>query len=137
MNFSRGLKPYVLSLLRAVTGLLFLEHGAAKLFGFPPAPPFATMPHLPLMLQVAGVLEFFGGILVCIGLFTRPAAFTLSGEMAVGYFLYHAPKSLFPLINGGDAAVLYCFIFLYLAVEGGGSLALERLASGIRLARDA
>jgi putative oxidoreductase len=133
----RLLSPYALSLLRFVAGLLFLEHGSAKLFGFPPATPFVTMAHLPPLLLAAGVLEFFGGILVCIGLLTRPAAFILSGEMAIGYFMSHAPRSVFPVMNGGDAAILYCFIFLYLAAAGGGAVALDRMIAGRRFALSA
>ena len=99
-----------LSVLRIVVGLLFLEHGAAKLFGFPTA---ANHPAMFQLLWFAGVIECFGGLLLAIGLFTRPVAFIMSGEMAVGYFLSHFPKSFFPLVNGGDAAVLYCFIFFF------------------------
>src|SRR5579875_3758254 len=95
-----------LSLLRFVAGLLFLEHGASKLFGFPV--PFGHP--LSALLFAGGIIEFFGGVLICIGLFTRVAAFICSGEMAAAYFMSHAPKSIFPLINGGDAGVLYCFI---------------------------
>ena len=116
-------EPRMLSILRIMTGLLFMEHGMGKLFGFPSAamhPPFLTL------LWFAGVLECFGGTLVALGLFTRVVAFLLSGEMAIAYFMAHFPKSFFPLINGGDAAVLYCFVFLYLVVAGGGEWSLER-----------
>jgi putative oxidoreductase len=116
-------EPRMLSILRIMTGLLFMEHGMGKLFGFPSAamhPPFLTL------LWFAGVLECFGGALVALGLFTRVVAFLLSGEMAIAYFMAHFPKSFFPLINGGDAAVLYCFVFLYLVVAGGGEWSLER-----------
>ena len=106
-----------LSVLRIVVGLLFMEHGAAKLFGFPTA---ANHPAMFQLLWFAGVIECFGGLLLAIGLFTRPVAFIMSGEMAVGYFLSHFPKSFFPLVNGGDAAVLYCFIFFFIFVVGGG-----------------
>ena len=108
-------EPRVLSILRIVVGLLFMEHGTAKLFGFPAAPMHPAMFQL---LWFAGVIECFGGLLVAIGLFTRYAAFVMSGEMAVGYFYSHFPRSFFPLLNGGDAAVLYCFIFLYLVRRG-------------------
>jgi len=119
-------EPRVLSILRFVAGLLFLEHGLSKLFGFPHV---AMFDHLQLvsLLGLAGIIELFGGFLVCIGLFTRPAAFITSGEMAVGYFLFHAPKSPFPALNGGDAAILFCFVFLYLFVAGGGVWSFDHL----------
>ncbi len=125
MNFGR-LQPAVLGLLRLVAGLCFLEHGTAKLFGFPPAPPILHG-HLPPLLLAAGIIEAVGGALVFLGWFTRPVAFLLSGEMAIGYFMSHAPKSVFPAVNGGDAAILYCFIFLYFAVGGGGLFSVDRL----------
>ncbi len=98
-------------------GLLFMEHGTAKLFGFPTA---ANHPAMFQLLWFAGIIEALGGLLVAIGLFTRPVAFIMSGEMAVGYFMSHAPRGFFPMLNGGDAAVLYCFIFFYIFVVGGG-----------------
>ncbi len=94
--------PYMLSVLRIVVAMLFFEHGLSKLFGFPP---HGAMPHFPQLEFFAGTIEFTGGILVALGLFTRQAAFLMSGEMAIGYFLDHAPKSFFPLLSGGDAAV--------------------------------
>lgn len=112
----------MLGILRIMTGLLFMEHGMSKLFHFPAGP---LNPHFPSLLWFAGVLECFGGALVALGLWTRWVAFLLSGEMAIGYFMFHAPRSFFPLINGGDAAVLYCFVFLYIAVAGGGAWTLE------------
>ena len=117
--------PRVLSVVRFVTGLIFLDHGTAKLFGFPH---IAMFDHLQLwsMGGVAGVIELVCGALICIGLLTRPAAFIASGEMAVGYFMVHAPKSAFPAVNGGDAAILYCFIFLYFVFAGGGVWSLDR-----------
>jgi putative oxidoreductase len=115
--------PRVLSILRIVAALIFFEHGTAKLFGFPdtgrPAPEFLSLP------WIAGVLEVFGGALLIIGLFTRPVAFILSGLMAFAYWLAHAPQSPYPLLNNGDAAILYCFIFLYLAFAGGGPWSLD------------
>ena len=121
---------HVLSLLRFVAGLCFLEHGMTKLFGFPPSAAFAH--GLPPMEWVAGVIELFGGALICIGLFTRPTAFIASGEMAVGYFTAHLPKSPFPAINGGDAAILYCFIFFFLVFAGPGPVSLDRLIGSRR-----
>ena len=112
--------PPLLSLFRAVFGLVFLSHGVSKFFGLPPFP----MPMTPLM-TVAGVLELVGGALLVLGLFTRPVAFVLSGQMAVAYFMAHLPHGFLPLANGGEAAILYCFAFLYLAAAGGGSIALD------------
>ena len=111
--------PRMLSVLRIVTGLLFLQHGTWKFFGFPnftewPRPELATMP------GIAGIFELVGGILIVIGLFTRPVAFILAGMMAVAYFYAHFPTNFFPLINGGELAVLYCFVFLYLMCAGPG-----------------
>jgi putative oxidoreductase len=122
-------QPYILSILRIMAGLLFCEHGLSKLFGFPP---HGAMPVFPALEWFAGCIESGGGILVAFGLFTRQAAFIMSGEMAIGYFLYHAPKSFFPLISGGDAAVLFCFIFLYFVFAGPGPLSLDALLRGKR-----
>lgn len=119
--------PYMLSVLRIMAALLFFEHGSAKLFGFPP---HGTMPHFPQLEFFAGSIEFTGGILVTLGLFTRQAAFLMSGEMAIGYFLDHAPRSFFPLLSGGEAAVLYSFFFLYLVFAGPGPLSLDALWRG-------
>jgi putative oxidoreductase len=116
--------PRVLSIVRIIAGLLFMEHGAAKLLGFPPT---TTVPAMFGLLWFAGIIELVGGVLVAVGLFTRIAAFIMSGEMAFAYFMAHAPRNFFPMLNGGDAAVLYCFIFLYFAVVGGGSWSLDRL----------
>ncbi len=116
--------PRVLSLLRIITALLFMEHGLMKLFHFPAAQPGAPDP-LPLMLIVAAWLEVFGGALIALGLFTRVAAFICSGEMAVGYFMAHAPNGFYPALNMGEAAVLYCFVFFYLAFAGGGEWSLD------------
>ena len=117
-------QPYVLSILRIMAGLLFFEHGLSKLFGFPP---HGQMPGFMELEWFAGSIEFAGGTLVALGLFTRAAAFIMSGEMAIGYFMDHAPRSFFPLLNGGEAAVLYCFVFLYFVFAGAGPLSLDAL----------
>lgn len=119
--------PRMLSVLRIMVGLLFMEHGLGKLFGFPAWPTAHGGPALFTLLWFAGVIEAGGGLLLALGLFTRPAAFLMSGEMAMGYFMSHFPRGFFPLLNGGDAAVLYCFVFLYLFVAGGGAWSLDRL----------
>jgi putative oxidoreductase len=102
-----------------------MEHGGQKLFGFP-APPPAEFALFSLM-GLAGILEFFGGLLILLGLFTRPVAFLLSGQMAVAYFMAHAPEGFWPLLNHGELAVLYCFIFLYLSLAGGGPWSADHL----------
>ena len=112
--------PRLLSVLRIVAALTFLEHGTQKLLGFPPMPAGAPAPAPLSFLWFGGVLELFGGLLLLIGLFSRPVAFILSGEMAVAYWMFHAPKSPFPALNMGDAAILYCFVFLYIAAAGPG-----------------
>jgi putative oxidoreductase len=114
--------PQALALLRIVTALLFIEHGTMKLFGFPPSD---MSPPLFSLFGFAGVLEVFGGILVLIGLFTRPAALILSGEMAVAYWMAHAPQSFFPVLNGGESAILFCFVFLYLVFAGPGAWSVD------------
>ena len=119
-------EPRVLSILRIVVGLLFMEHGLAKLFGFPTA---ALHPAMFQLLWFAGVIEALGGLLLALGLFTSPVAFIMSGEMAVAYFYSHAARNFFPMINGGDAAILYCFIFFYIFVAGGGAWCMDRLRS--------
>jgi putative oxidoreductase len=125
-SFNGRWTPRILSVLRIITGFLLMAHGAQKLFGFL-APP-GTPSFAPLSLMwVAGVLEFFGGLLILIGLFTRPVAFILSGLMAVAYFMAHASKGFWPLQNQGELAVLYCFVFLFLAVAGGGEWSVDRL----------
>ena len=124
--------PYILSLLRIAVALFFMEHGMQKLFGFPPRT--GAGPGFLGLLWFAGVLEFGGGLLVMLGLFTRPVAFLLSGQMAVAYFMSHAPRAFFPVLNGGDAAALYCFVFLYLAFAGPGPWSMDAyLRRGDRL----
>jgi putative oxidoreductase len=120
--------PEALSVVRVIVALLFLEHGSAKLLGFPPPP--NGYPAALTLLWVQGVIELVGGALLAIGLFTRPVAFILSGNMAVAYFMAHAGKSFFPLLNGGDAAVLYCFIFLLFFVAGPGRWSVDALTAG-------
>jgi putative oxidoreductase len=124
-SFFAKWSPRVLSILRIVVALLFMTHGAQKLFGFP-APLQGGAPPLMSLFGVSGILEFFGGLLVLLGLFTRPVAFILAGEMAVAYFKMHASAGFWPLLNQGEAAVLYCYVFLYLSVAGGGSWSLDR-----------
>lgn len=119
-------QPYVLSVVRIMVALLFFEHGLSRLFAFPsPLPP----PELFSLHWFAGAIEFAGGALLALGLFTRFAAFIMSGEMAFAYFLSHAPQGFFPILNRGDAAILYCFVFLYLAFAGGGPWSLDALWS--------
>ncbi|HVI29237.1 DoxX family protein [Hansschlegelia sp.] len=115
--------PHVLSILRIMAALLFIAHGTMKLIGFPAAYPNP----LTALSATAGVLEMFGGFLLAIGLFTRPVAFLLSGQMAVAYFMAHAPKSFYPALNGGDAAILFCFIFLYLVFAGPGPWSVDAM----------
>jgi len=123
IKFDARWVPRMLSVMRIVAGFLFMEHGGAKLFNFPPVPD--PMPHLPPLMVVAGVLECFGGLLVLLGLFTRPVSFILAGEMAVAYSLVHARRGFWPMLNDGELAVLYCFVFLYLAAAGSGAWSLE------------
>jgi putative oxidoreductase len=111
--------PRALSVLRIVAGLMIIEHGMSKLFGWPVVPAFAQL-QLFSLLGATGVIETVCGALMILGLFTQPAAFILSGEMAVAYFMVHEPRSFFPLINGGALAIIYCFAFLYLSTAGGG-----------------
>lgn len=108
------------ALLRIMAGLLFFEHGLQKFFSFPPGQYAGIGWGLNNPAAFAGIIELICGFLIAIGLFTRPAAFLASGCMAVAYFLAHAPQGFFPLNNGGDAAILYCFVFLYLAAAGAG-----------------
>jgi putative oxidoreductase len=119
-------RPYMLGVLRLVAALLFMEHGTAKLLGFPHV---AMFDHLQAFSLVwfAGVLELVGGGLLALGLFTRATAFVLSGEMAVAYFMMHSPKGFFPVLNQGELAALYAFLFLYLVFAGGGAWSLDAL----------
>jgi putative oxidoreductase len=124
MSFLDKYSPMLLSILRIVAGLLFLEHGTSKLLHFPYNPMFD---HLPPLLMAAGVIELVGGALIVLGLFSRIAAFIASGEMAVAYWIYHVPHGgLLPANNGGGEAILFCFVFLYIAAAGPGPWALNR-----------
>jgi putative oxidoreductase len=125
-SFYSRWSPRFLSVLRIVTAFLFMPHGAQKLFGFL-APEHAVLPPLLSLLGLAGVLEFFGGLFILLGLFTRSVAFLLSGEMAVAYFMVHAPQGFWPLRNGGEPAALFCFVFLFLLFAGGGAWSMDRL----------
>jgi putative oxidoreductase len=126
MDLSTVWAPRVLSLLRIVVGLVLLQYGLAKLFGWPAVKIFQDLPWLSLF-GVAGMFELVGGTLLILGLFTRPVAFVLSGEMAAAYFIEHFPHSFFPIQSEGDLAVVLCFTFLYLAFAGGGPWSLDAI----------
>ena len=119
--------PRMLSVLRIVSALLFVQHGTQKVLNFPPAAepqPFELMTLAP---GLAGVLELGGGLLLLFGLFTRPVAFVLSGMMAVAYWMVHGPGSLYPILNGGDLAILFCFVFLYFVCAGAGPWSIDAM----------
>jgi putative oxidoreductase len=120
--------PRILSILRIIIGFLYLQHGMAKLFGIPHIAMFDNL-QLYSLLGLAGVLELAGGLLILVGLFTRITAFILSGEMAVAYFMAHAPHGFLPILNQGELAVVYCFVFLYLSVAGGGAYSIDAMRS--------
>ncbi|MGL4288428.1 MAG: DoxX family protein [Phreatobacter sp.] len=119
--------PTVLSLLRIIAGLLFLQHGLVKLIGFPMASPNA--PALFSLIWFAGAIEIVGGILLVLGLLTRPVAFIVAGEMAFAYFMGHHPRSFYPIQNNGNLAILYCFVFFYLTFAGPGPLSVDAVRS--------
>jgi putative oxidoreductase len=123
--------PRVLAAVRIITALLFMEHGLMKLVAFPAATPGLPTP-LPAILVAAALIEVVGGALLTVGLFTRIVAFICSGEMAAAYFMAHAPKSFWPAVNQGDAAILFCFVFLYIAFAGAGAFSLDALLSSSR-----
>ena len=120
------ISPYVLSLLRIMAALLFLQHGLSKFFGFPSANGTALFD----LEWFAALIEFGGGVLLTLGLFTRVVAFVASGEMAIGYFLFHAPQNFYPALNHGELAIMFCFVFLYLIFAGAGPLSLDALIWG-------
>ena len=117
--------PHVLAALRIMAALLLMVHGLQKLFGFPAPMPMDIQ--LFSLMGLAGILETFGGALLALGLFTRPVAFVLSGFAAAAYFIGHAPNGFYPALNGGDAAILYCFVFLYLVFAGPGAWSLDNM----------
>lgn len=120
--------PYLQGLLRIVSALTFMMSGSMKLFAFPMGvPPNGGTVELFSQMGLGGILEFFGGLLLLLGLYTRPVAFILSGEMAVAYFQFHYPQNFWPIINGGTPAILYCFIWLYFSAAGAGPLSLDKL----------
>ena len=120
--------PLALTLLRIIAGFLFMPHGAQKLFGWLGGMGgTGASASFPDLLWVTGVLEFFGGLCIVLGVWTRPVAFLLSGQMAAAYFMGHASRGFWPLLNRGELAVLYCFVFLFLAAAGGGPFTVERL----------
>ena len=125
-------RPTFLSVLRIITALLFLQHGTSKIFGFPLST--ASFPPPWTQFWMAGMMELIGGALLLIGLLTRPVAFLLAGEMAVAYWLVHAPDNFFPALNGGEAAILFCFIFLYIVFAGPGPWSVDKLLRDKRAA---
>ena len=128
-SFLQAWSPRILSVLRIVAALMFMTHGTAKLFAMPHQAMFDNLQIMSL-IGVQGILEFAGGLLLAIGLFSRPVAFILSGDMAVAYFMAHWPKSWLPILNGGELAVLWCFVFLYLFFAGPGPWSLDARLRG-------
>jgi putative oxidoreductase len=120
------LAPHLLSVLRIVAAFLYIAHGTQKLFGFPVSEPRPSLELFSLM-GAAGIIETFGGLLMLLGLFTRPVAFILSGQMASAYFMQHAPRGPWPILNGGELAVLYCFLWLYFVAAGPGPWSVDGL----------
>jgi putative oxidoreductase len=133
-NFFETWRPRILAILRIVTAYLFLQHGTAKLLGIPAVEMFKAGVPLMSMSGIAGLIEIVGGVLLLIGLFTRPTAFILSGEMAFAYFIGHASQGnvLVPMLNDGELAVMWCFVFLYFAVAGAGAWSVDRMRAGPR-----
>ena len=130
-DFSEHWAPTAVAALRIVTALLFLEHGTAMLLGFPEVAQLAN-PAMWSLPWIAGIFELVGGVLLLLGLWTRWVSILLAGEMAVAYWYVHAPQSPFPIVNNGEAAILFCFIFLTLAVIGAGNWSIDRILAGKR-----
>jgi len=127
MDFLKPYATHLLSALRIMSGLLLLQHGTTKYLSFPVTKMSGASPMT--MGGAAGLIELVGGVLIVLGLFTRPVAFILSGTMAVAYFYAHAGRSFYPILNGGELAALYCFVFLYIAAAGGGAWSVDRMRS--------
>lgn len=127
MDFLKPFAPHLLGVLRIMSGLLFLQHGTTKFLHFPVTRHTGVDPFT--MSGAAGMIELVGGVLLVIGLFTRPVAFIMSGTMAVAYFYVHATKGFFPILNGGELAALYCFVFLHIAAAGSGSWSVDQIRS--------
>ena len=126
-RMARNAAPHLLSVLRIMAALLLLQHGTQKLLGFPPMPAGRASPEFMTMIWFAGAIELVGGVLLALGLFSRTTAFILSGELAFAYFIGHAPRGFFPIVNAGELAALYSFVFLYLAAAGPGPWSLDRV----------
>ena len=124
--------PYALGVLRIVSGLIFMAHGTQKFFGFPAGEMAGSGLAFANPGAFSGIVELVAGALIALGLFTRPAAFVASGTMAVAFWIAHAPQSFFPVNNGGDAAILYCFVFLYLVFAGPGAWSVDGARAGVR-----
>jgi len=129
MDFLAPYRPQLLSVLRIAVALVFLEHPASKFLGFPHVAYFDHLNPLSWPIGIAGIIETIFGLLLLFGFLTRIAAFILSGEMAVAYFMFHAPQGFYPLLNMGEAAVLFCFVFLYLAAAGPGPWSVDAMRS--------
>jgi putative oxidoreductase len=123
--------PHLLALLRIMSGLMFLAHGLVKLFGFPPGAEPGQVPLVGLM-GIGAVIELVAGALIAVGFLTRPAAFLAAGQMAVAYWMFHAPGGFYPIVNKGELAALYCFIFLYIAAAGPGAFSVDRGSANSR-----
>lgn len=125
MDFLKAYTAQLLSVLRIMSGLLLLQHGTTKYLSVPPGPMNNASPMT--MGGAAGIFELVGGVMLVLGFFTRPVAFVLSGVMAIAYFYAHAPRGFYPILNGGELAAFYCFVFLYLAAAGGGAWSVDRM----------
>jgi putative oxidoreductase len=134
-SFLATWSPRALSILRIIVGLLFLEHGTSKYLSLPVSPMTGVAP--TSLSGINGMIELVGGVMIVLGFFTRPVAFILAGDMAVAYFIAHAPRGFFPLLNAGELAIIYCFVFLYLAVAGGGEWSVDHLRAASKAPRAA